>query len=111
MARAVPILPADDLAAARTFYVEKLGFQVEWLASDDGRTGLMGVTRDGIALTIDAPMSGHGRQACVSLRVESADAYHAEWRDKLAGIAPVIEEPGVAVTSLAEALAHYAGIE
>ena len=35
MARAVPILPADDLAAARTFYVEKLGFQVEWLASDD----------------------------------------------------------------------------
>jgi uncharacterized glyoxalase superfamily protein PhnB len=25
-------------------------------------------------------MDGHGRNACVSLRVESADAYYDEWR-------------------------------
>jgi hypothetical protein len=26
-------------------------------------------------------MSGHGRNACVSLEVDDADAYYAEWRD------------------------------
>jgi catechol 2,3-dioxygenase-like lactoylglutathione lyase family enzyme len=28
MEKAVPILPADDLTAAKQFYVEKLGFRV-----------------------------------------------------------------------------------
>ena len=35
-------------------------------------------------LTIDCPMSGHGRRACVSLRVNSADAYYEEWRHVVA---------------------------
>jgi uncharacterized glyoxalase superfamily protein PhnB len=30
-------------------------------------------------LTLDCPMSGHGREACVSLEVEDADAYYDEW--------------------------------
>jgi hypothetical protein len=34
-------------------------------------------------LTIDAPMSGHGREACVSLQVDSADRYYLEWRDRV----------------------------
>lgn len=83
MERAVPILPADDLRAARAFYVDGLGFSVTWEASDDGRSGLMGVERGGICLTIDAPMSGHGRDACVSLQVDSADAYYEEWRTRV----------------------------
>lgn len=83
MERAVPILPADDLRVARTFYVDGLGFQVTWEASDDGQSGLMGVERGGICLTIDAPMSGHGREACVSLQVDSADAYYDEWRTRV----------------------------
>ncbi len=29
-------------------------------------------------------MSGHGREACVSLQVESADDYYQEWRDRVA---------------------------
>jgi catechol 2,3-dioxygenase-like lactoylglutathione lyase family enzyme len=78
--RAVPILPTEDLAAAKAFYVGKLGFTVQFEASDDGRTGLLGVARGGIELTLDCPMAGHGREACVALHVESADRYYDEWR-------------------------------
>jgi len=80
--RAVPILPGDDLAVAKAFYVDKLGFTVEWEFTD-GDIGMMGLARGGIELTIDCPMSGHGRNVCVSLRVNSADAYYEEWRHKV----------------------------
>lgn len=92
MERAVPILPADDLSVARAFYEGALRFRVEWAFTEDGRTGLLGVARGGIALTIDAPMAGHGRQACVSLHVDSADAYYEEWRDKVPAVTPVKDE-------------------
>jgi uncharacterized glyoxalase superfamily protein PhnB len=79
MERAVPILPASDLRVAKDFYVGKLGFTVGFEATDDGTDGLLGVERGGISLTLDCPMAGHGRDACVSLRVDDADAYYAEW--------------------------------
>ena len=42
------------------------------------------VPRDHAAvMAIDAPMSGHGRDACVSLQVDDADAYYDEWRAKV----------------------------
>ena len=82
MEKAVPVLPADDISAAKQFYVDKLGFQVTFEASD-GKAGIMGVERGTMAITIDAPMSGHGRQACVSLHVDDADRYYDEWRAKV----------------------------
>ena len=82
--RAVPVLPGDDLNVAKDFYVGRLGFAVQWEDSDDGKHGIMGLARGTIELTIDCPMSGHGRKACVSLRVASADAYFEEWRHKIA---------------------------
>ena len=84
MERAVPILPADDLAVAKEFYVGGLGFSVSFEATDDGKTGLLGLERGTLCLTLDCPMSGHGREACVSLQVESADVYYDEWREKVA---------------------------
>jgi uncharacterized glyoxalase superfamily protein PhnB len=84
MERAVPILPADDLSAAKEFYVDGLGFNVSFEATDDGKTGLLGLERGTLCLTVDCPMSGHGREACVSLHVESADAYYNEWRERVA---------------------------
>ena len=81
--RAVPILPGDDLAEAKAFYVDKLGFVVEYEASEDGKSGIMGLRRGTIELTIDCPMTGHGRKACVSLRVNSADALYEEWRQQV----------------------------
>lgn len=80
---AVPILPVDDLAAARRFYVDQLGFAVDWEASEDGKEGLLGVRRGTIILTLDCPMTGHGRDACVSLRVDDADRYYEEWRARV----------------------------
>lgn len=89
MERAVPILPAEDLDVARTFYVDGLGFRVLFEASDDGRTGLLGLERGTIRVTLDSPMSGHGRNACVALEVEDADAYFQEWSAKV----PVLRPP------------------
>jgi catechol 2,3-dioxygenase-like lactoylglutathione lyase family enzyme len=93
MARAVPILPADDLGRMRAFYVDALGFTVTFESTDDGRSGLLGLARDGIALTIDAPMRGHGRQACVALEVDDADVIHAEWSTRVAVPRPPRDEP------------------
>jgi|SRR2546423_431059 len=84
MERAVPILPGDDVTTAKKFYVNELGFNVAWeWRSDDGRSGLVGLERNGIELTIDCPMTGHGREACVSLRVDNADAYYEEWKNRV----------------------------
>ncbi len=83
MERAIPILPADDLRAAKAFYVDRLGFAIRFEASPDGTNGLLGVARGAICLTIDSPMPGHGREACVALEVESADAYYTEWQARV----------------------------
>jgi catechol 2,3-dioxygenase-like lactoylglutathione lyase family enzyme len=83
MERAIPILPTDDLRVAKEFYVNRLGFDVRFEATADGTSGLLGVDRGTISLTLDCPMSGHGREACVSLQVEDADAYYDEWRDRV----------------------------
>jgi catechol 2,3-dioxygenase-like lactoylglutathione lyase family enzyme len=83
MERAIPILPADDLDAARRFYVEQLGFGVRFEFHGDGKDGLLGVGRGDIAITLDCPMSGHGREACVSLEVDDVDAYYAEWHGRV----------------------------
>lgn len=93
MERAVPILPADNLRTAREFYVDGLGFRVLFEASDDGRTGLLGLERGNLRITVDCPMDGHGREACVALEVESADAYYAEWQARVPVRRPPKNEP------------------
>ncbi|BDC47946.1 hypothetical protein F183_A02620 [Bryobacterales bacterium F-183] len=82
MDKVVPILPTNDLAAAKTFYVDGLGFQVTWEHTEDGHSGLMGVARGAMEITLDSPMDGHGRDACVSLHVQDADAYYNEWKSR-----------------------------
>jgi catechol 2,3-dioxygenase-like lactoylglutathione lyase family enzyme len=95
MELAIPILPADDLAAAKAFYAGALGFRVTFEASADGHSGLLGLERGTIQLTIDSPMQGHGRNACVSLRVHDVDAYYREWKSRAAVLrAPRNEEWG-----------------
>jgi catechol 2,3-dioxygenase-like lactoylglutathione lyase family enzyme len=93
MERAIPVLPADDLAVAKDFYASKLGFQIVFEASDDGKTGLLALARGTIQITLDCPMDGHGRNACVSLEVESADAYFEEWSRKVAVLRQPKNEP------------------
>jgi catechol 2,3-dioxygenase-like lactoylglutathione lyase family enzyme len=80
MERAIAILPAADLEVARRFYVDALGFEVAWEADLGEGAGLLGLRRGTIEITLDCPMSGHGRDACVSLHVDDADRYYAEWQ-------------------------------
>ena len=83
MELAVPVIPADDISEAKQFYVDKLGFQLTFETETDGKRGMIGLKRGSMEITIDAPMEGHGRKACVSLRVNDADAYYREWREKV----------------------------
>jgi catechol 2,3-dioxygenase-like lactoylglutathione lyase family enzyme len=95
MERAIPILPASDIQSAREFYVDKLGFTPLYDTSSGGSDGMLGLERGGICITIDAPMTGHGRQACVSLEVDDADAYYREWSERVTVLrAPRNEEWG-----------------
>jgi catechol 2,3-dioxygenase-like lactoylglutathione lyase family enzyme len=95
MERAIPILPVEDLATAKAFYVNGLGFRVTFEASEDGRSGLLGIERGTIQMTLDCPMKGHGRNACVALQVDDADAYYREWHAKVDVLrAPKDEEWG-----------------
>jgi hypothetical protein len=76
--------------------VNKLGFRVTFEASEDGGSGLLGIERGAIQLTLDCPMQGHGRNACVALQVDDADAYYREWHAKVDVLrAPKDEEWGV----------------
>jgi uncharacterized glyoxalase superfamily protein PhnB len=93
MERAVPVLPVDDLHRAREYYVDQLGFVPTFEVTEDGRNGLMGVARGGIALTLDCPMEGHGRNACVALEVADADRYFAEWSARVAVLRAPHDEP------------------
>lgn len=90
---AVSNLPADDLSVAKAFYVDKLGFKVLFDSSEDGRSGLIGLERDGMRINIDAPMDGHGRHACVSLEVDDIDALYAEWSQRLGLTEPPVSQP------------------
>lgn len=92
MERAIPILPTEDLAAARAFYVDQLGFRIIFEVSGDGRTGLLGIERGAIQLTLDSPMDGHGRNACVALQVDDADAYYREWSAHVRVLRPPHDE-------------------
>jgi catechol 2,3-dioxygenase-like lactoylglutathione lyase family enzyme len=90
--RAIPILPIDDLNIVKDFYVTKLGFDVLFEASDDGRRGLLGLARGSIQITLDCPMEGHGRNACVSIEVNNTDLYYQEWNKKVKVLRPPKDE-------------------
>ncbi|MES2623944.1 MAG: glyoxalase superfamily protein [Pseudomonadota bacterium] len=83
MERAIPILPVDNLYLAKLFYVDALGFHVVFETSDDDVSGIMGIARGTIGLTLECPMKGHGRHVCVALEVDSTDFYYEEWRHKV----------------------------
>ena len=92
MERAIPVLPADDLGVAKDFYATKLGFHILYEASDDGKHGILGLARGSIQITVDSPMDGHGRNACVSLEVNDADAYFEEWSPQVDVLYPPKDE-------------------
>lgn len=86
MEKAIPILPMDDPQVAKRFYVESLGFRLLFEVSyphDPAGGTIIGLERGNARLHLDAPMSGHGRDACVYLEVKDADALYQEWKSKV----------------------------
>src|ERR1700752_1202963 len=83
MERAVPVLPADDLRVAKDFYATRLGFRVLFEASDDGKSGLHGLARGTVQITVDSPKDGEGRNDCFSREVYGAEAHYEEWCKKV----------------------------
>ena len=81
--QAIPILPAEDLATGKDFYVNELGSRLTFEASEDGHAGIVGLERGTMRITLNSPMDGHGRNACVCLPVANADAYYREWSAKV----------------------------
>jgi len=92
MERAIPILPVEDIAAAKSFYVDRLGFEVSFEVSRNGRSGLLGIARGNIRITLDSPMEGHGRNACLALEVDDVDAYYREWSARVEVLRPPKDE-------------------
>ena len=78
--RAVPIIPIDDVTVAKQYYIDGLGFRV---TAESGDGAITIIDRGTIHLTLDCPMDGHGRNICVGLEVEDADALYGEWRAKV----------------------------
>ena len=68
---------------AKAFYIDKLGFSVQYEATKDGKHGVIGLQRGGFALHLDAPMSGHGRNVVVTLEVDDTDALYQQWCGQL----------------------------
>ena len=93
MEKAIPQFPVDDLAIAKAFYIDGLGFHVLWEASEDGHTGLLGIARGGMEITLNSPMPGHGGDACVALQVDDADFYYNEWSPKVKVLRAPKDEP------------------
>ncbi|MBT3374762.1 MAG: VOC family protein [Lentisphaerae bacterium] len=86
MERAIPILPTDDPEEAIRFYVDGLGFQVVFEAhypNTPQQGTILGLERGVLCIHLDCPMPGHGRNACVYLDVDDADALYAEWSPKI----------------------------
>jgi catechol 2,3-dioxygenase-like lactoylglutathione lyase family enzyme len=83
MIRVTPILPTDNLRISKAFYVDKLGFSLRFEYTEDGEQGLVGIERGNVHITLDCPMEGHGREACVSIEVEDTDAIFEEWASQL----------------------------
>lgn len=95
---AVAVLPTADLTAARAFYVEGLGFDVDFEFTGDDGSGMIGLRRGSMRITLDSPMDGHGRNACVALHVDDADRYYEEWRVRVAVEQAPRDEPWSART-------------
>jgi len=77
--RTVPILRSYDEAKAREFYVDWLGFSVDWEHRFDPNTPLyMQVSRDGIAFHISEHHGDGSPGSHVRVEIRGVREFHAE---------------------------------
>lgn len=81
---AVPEIPVSRVAAAAEYYRDKLGFEIDWLATD---IELAGISRDDCRLFLAGPgfraAFGNASPVMIWLNLhgkDEVDALHREWR-------------------------------
>lgn len=95
-----PVFFVRDTPASLAFYVEKLGFSLDWNHEEDGRASVSQVNRDGFELILaqDADKAGRGR-VFISLDAEQTKDLQADIEKRKIQIReshwgmPVIEIP------------------
>ena len=83
---AIPILDVRDMNQALSYYVERLGFQVEFRSEEDP-SNYAGVIRDGVCLHMqwqheDEFKKGTAGKLRVRIQVDNPDALFEEYRSK-----------------------------
>ena len=84
MERAYPILRIDDYEEAKSYYIEFLGFKIdfEWRHAEDFPV-YMGVSRGGLALHLSEHLGEPaGRPGAVQLQVENVFDIYEELKSK-----------------------------
>jgi len=81
---AVPEIPVSDIVAAATYYRDRLGFEVDWLAAD---IALAGISRDQCRMFLAGPgfraARGNAAPVLTWLNLESnaeVEALHRAWQ-------------------------------
>jgi catechol 2,3-dioxygenase-like lactoylglutathione lyase family enzyme len=69
----VPVLPVSDIAEARTFYADELGFTVEFEAGD-----YIGVARDEALLHLDGVVNAGAGMVTCRVEADGVDDLYAE---------------------------------
>ena len=76
---AVPILRMFDVAKAKAFYVDRLGFQLDWEHRfEPGFPLYMQVSRDGVRLHLSEHNGDGTPGSVVFVEITGLDAFHAE---------------------------------
>ncbi|MDR7034214.1 glyoxalase superfamily protein [Mesorhizobium sp. BE184] len=90
-----PILRMFDIAKAREFYLDFLGFEVQWEHRfDDNAPLYMAVSRDDCVLHLSEHHGDASPGSAVRIRVENIAAFHRELTDKKYRFArPGLENP------------------
>jgi catechol 2,3-dioxygenase-like lactoylglutathione lyase family enzyme len=69
----VPVLPVSDIAEARTFYSDKLGFTVDFEAGD-----YVGIVRDEALLHLDGVVNAGAGMVTCRIEADGVDDLYAE---------------------------------
>lgn len=90
----IPVFRIFSVELAREFYVDFLGFQLNWEHRfEDGLPIYMQVSRDGFLLHLSEHHGDGSPGAAVFTRVEGLDAFHAELTAKeYRSLRPAIQE-------------------
>src|SRR4051794_4800061 len=76
--RTVPVLRMFDVEATTRFYVDYLGFTLDWCEGDDGGPVFMQVSREDVRISLSSHHGDGTPGAVVIVVVDDASALHAE---------------------------------